>query len=184
MAGGRGRESLSPCPEELTELLESRIRKLPARSRDALLAAALLSSPTTQVVERALGSSAREALERSLRADVIELREERIRFRHPLLAGAVSSSFVPAKRRAMHRRLAEAVESEEQRAWHLALAADGPDEAVALSLEEAAAARGGSRRARGGGRASRARVPAHSDGRGRRARTPTARPCGRRVPGR
>ena len=44
----------------------------------------------------------------------------------------------PAEWRAIHARLAESATSQEQRARHLAAAADGPDEAVAAALEAAA----------------------------------------------
>lgn len=137
--GGRpGPGEPLPVSGELLELLGARIQRLPAGSREALLAAALSSAPTTPLLERTLGPSAPRALERAARADVIERRGERVRFRHPLLAEAVSSSVHPEERRAMHRRLARVVANVEQRARHLALGADGPDEHVAGSLEEAA----------------------------------------------
>jgi len=45
----------------------------------------------------------------------------------------------PTERRAVHRRLADAVPDEEEAARHLALATEGPSEAVARRLEQAAA---------------------------------------------
>jgi DNA-binding CsgD family transcriptional regulator len=127
-----------PVPEETVDLLASRLEKLPERSREAMLAAALLSDPTIDLLERALSPSAGESLERAREADLIEIRGDRIRFAHPLIGAVLASSVLPAKRRAMHRRLAEIAPSAEERARHLALGCEGPDEAVAASLEEAA----------------------------------------------
>ena len=59
-------------------------------------------------------------------------------FAHPLLASAAYSQASPARRRDLHRRLAEIVAYPEERARHVALAAEGPDEEVALALEEGA----------------------------------------------
>ncbi|HLQ62623.1 MAG TPA: hypothetical protein VK131_12255, partial [Candidatus Acidoferrales bacterium] len=53
---------------------------------------------------------------------------------------ALYSSLAEADRRRLHRALAELAASTEERARHLALAADGPDEATAAALDEAAAA--------------------------------------------
>ena len=64
-----------------------------------------------------------------------------------MLAAAIYDSVSPDKRRVAHRQLAEHAVDPETRARHLALAADGPDEAVAAELDAAAehtAARGAS----------------------------------------
>jgi DNA-binding CsgD family transcriptional regulator len=128
-----------PVPDEVAGLFAKRLAKLPERSRESLLAVALLSEPTVDLVERALTSQAEEGLERALEAQLVEIRGDRVRFAHPLIGTAVASSALSARRRAMHRRLAEVVANDEERARHLALGSDGPDEAVASSLEDAAA---------------------------------------------
>jgi DNA-binding CsgD family transcriptional regulator len=127
-----------PVPGSLAALLRRRVERLPAGTRDALLAVALLASPTSSGVERALGRAASSALEEAARAGVIETREDAIRFAHPLLATAVSAEAPPARRQSMHRRLAEVVETDEQRAKHLALGTKPPSEEVASTLEVAA----------------------------------------------
>ncbi len=83
-------------------------------------------------------SSAGQSLGRAREADLVEIRRDRIRFVHPLVGAVLASSVLAAKRRAMHRRLAEIAPSAEERARHLALGCEGPDEEVAASLEEAA----------------------------------------------
>ena len=127
-----------PVPNETVELLASRIARLPEHAREAMLASALLADPTTELVQQALGSSAVQSLERALEADLLEIRGDRIRLAHPLIGAVLASNVLPAKRRAMHRALAGVVPSAEERARHLALGSEGPDEIVAASLEDAA----------------------------------------------
>jgi DNA-binding CsgD family transcriptional regulator len=125
-----------PVPPTLEELLRARITRLPRTARDTLQAAALLSEPTLQALE---GISSDPAwLDQAIAAGVVELVDDRIRFTHPLLAAAVSSTIGPGRRRRLHARLAELELDPEQRARHLALATTGPDGAVADALEEAA----------------------------------------------
>src|SRR5918999_6071441 len=103
-----------------------------------MLVSALLSDPTIDLLERAFGPSFGQSLGRAREADLVEVRRDRIRFVHPLVGAVLASSVLLAKRREMHRRLAEIAPSAEERARHLALGSEGPDEAVAASLEEAA----------------------------------------------
>jgi DNA-binding CsgD family transcriptional regulator len=128
-----------PVPSGLTALLRDRVGRLPAPSREALLVVALTAEPSPDLVERALRRPVTDALERALTAGVVELRGEGIRFSHPLLAAAVSSVTLPERRRALHQRLADLMDDPEQRARHMALGAEAPDETVAAQLEVAAA---------------------------------------------
>jgi DNA-binding CsgD family transcriptional regulator len=60
-------------------------------------------------------------------------------FRHPLIRAAIVRAALPGERRAAHQAMAAAlVDKPERRAWHLAEAATGPDEAAARALDEAA----------------------------------------------
>jgi len=136
-----------PVPESLRELLGGRLARLPAETVDVLLQAAALARPTVDLVAETYGDRDRvlEAIETAVREGVVELDGSRVDFSHPLLASICYEEAPVWKRRAVHRALAGAVTDVEERARHLALAADGPDGVVASDLEAAAehaAARG------------------------------------------
>jgi len=71
---------------------------------------------------------------------VVEFGGDRVRFSHPLFASAIYSGAPAARRRAVHRRLGEIAPAVEERARHLALACEEPDDHVAAELDRAARA--------------------------------------------
>jgi ATP/maltotriose-dependent transcriptional regulator MalT len=136
-----------PVPDSLRGLLGGRLARLPADTNEVLLHAAALARPTLELVAGAVGDEPRvlEGLDAAAREGVIEVDDARVRFANPLLASICYEQAPPWKRRAVHRRLADAVPDLEERARHLALAAEGPDTAAAGDLDQAAeqaAARG------------------------------------------
>ena len=127
-----------------------RLEKLPTDTRQMLLLAAVEPVGDPLLLWRAaerLGitpAAAGAAEEEGLLTIA-----ERVTFRHPLVRTAVYRSSSAEDRRAAHRALAHATDREvdpDRRAWHLAAAAGGGDEEVALELERSA----GRAQARGG----------------------------------
>jgi DNA-binding CsgD family transcriptional regulator len=127
-----------PAPPTLEGLIGRRLATLPPASRRLLLLAAAAIEPTLATLTRAGASRAREGIRPAVAAGMVDLDGDAVRFSHPLVASAVIASVEPDDLRQAHARLAEAAASEEVRARHLGLAAEGPDEAVAEALEHAA----------------------------------------------
>lgn len=121
-------------PESLDALVRGRLDALPAATRRVLFDVAALADPTADLVDV-------DALEPAVDSRVVLVERERIRFAHPLLAAAAYGRLPHARRRDAHARLAELVPTREERARHLALATDAPDEAVASELAATAAER-------------------------------------------
>jgi DNA-binding NarL/FixJ family response regulator len=129
-----------PVPGDVKALVARRARALPALTREVLLVAAALPQARVQLVAAVLGRPPGADLEPAERAGMVELDRGVIRFAHPLFAAAIYASASIERRRRLHRRLAAGVDDAEQKARHLALAAEGPDEGVAAALERAARA--------------------------------------------
>jgi DNA-binding CsgD family transcriptional regulator/tetratricopeptide (TPR) repeat protein len=77
-------------------------------------------------------------LEPAVDCGLLRVEPHRVRFGHPLARSGVYRRAGVAARRVAHRALAQAAHSADRRAWHLAAAADGPDEDAALQLDAAA----------------------------------------------
>jgi DNA-binding CsgD family transcriptional regulator len=128
-----------PLPERLSGLVLERIRALPPATRHALIAAAASARPTPALVTKGAGSAhALDDLARARRNGVLTRSRDAIHFAHPLFAAAVYADASPEERRRVHERLARAVTDPEEQGRHLALAARGPDEALARRLDRAA----------------------------------------------
>jgi DNA-binding CsgD family transcriptional regulator len=129
-----------PVPRSLQKLAAERVSALSSAAREAVLVVASLSRPTVETVVAAL-PGAGDALKAVLEAEesgVLVSEDARVRFTHPLLASAVYASASDARRRHLHRRLAEVVTDPEERARHLAQSAAEADESTASEVEQAA----------------------------------------------
>ena len=132
-------------PSSLRHLLASRISSLTAGARDLLLVAALADGPSLRVILSTARDrpSVRDDLQQVIAANLLASADERVFVTHPLVRSVIVSTADPADRQAAHTRLATAVERPEERARHLALSTDGPDELIAADLEAAAIAAAG-----------------------------------------
>lgn len=129
-----------PAPSSLTDLLGARLARLSEPTRKALLVLSALSRPSVDVLRAASTTpeAVPDALEEGSDAGIIELREGTLRFTHPLLAAVTYSTASRVELRGLHARLAELVDDPEERAHHLGLSAEGPDDAIAAAMDEAA----------------------------------------------
>jgi DNA-binding CsgD family transcriptional regulator len=119
-----------------------RIEQLPPESRRLLLLAAaepLGHLPLLHGAAERLGLDLKAATPAEA-GGLVKLGRQ-VRFRHPLARSAVYLAATPAERREAHQALGEATDPDldvDRRAWHLALASAGPDEAVAQDLQRSA----------------------------------------------
>lgn len=146
--GDRSGDLSAELPASLSDLVCSRLDQLGEEAITVLLAAACVGTPTVELLARAADVTTErivELLEVAESNAVIHIDGNRVRFTHPLLSRGVYSVVAPARRRQMHRMLAQIVEQPEPRARHLALAASDADPSTLLALDTAAA----SARARG-----------------------------------
>lgn len=128
-------------PVTLADLVRARVGSLEAGVQSALLATACLAAPTVELVAHAVGTDAGHVvglLEHAESKGIVGINGHQIRFTHPLLARGVYTGATPARRRGMHRRLAEVVEEPELHARHMALAATSADPVTLQVLDEAA----------------------------------------------
>jgi hypothetical protein len=123
----------------MADLVTDRLSQLSDPVREVLLVTSAATQPTVSLVAQAIGGQAAEDhVEDAFEAGVIEESGGRIRPAHPLQATVQYSQSPVRIRRDVHSRLAAAVADPEERARHLALAAEGPDEGVARELQDAA----------------------------------------------
>jgi DNA-binding CsgD family transcriptional regulator/tetratricopeptide (TPR) repeat protein len=129
----------SALPGSLAELVGARLGGLDEDVKETLLAAACLAAPTVELVAQSTDTGdAVVLLEDAEASGIIGIDGGRLRFTHPLLSHGVYSGASPARRRRMHRRLAEIVAEPELQARHLALGTTTGDPVTVRSLDAAA----------------------------------------------
>ena len=132
-----------PLTERLEQAFAARVSDLPEATRLLLVTAALNDGENVSEVMDA-GSAVAGArldldlLEPAAKAAIVELDEQTVRFRHPLMRSAVRQDASVAQRRSVHEALAETLDADpDRRVWHRAALVSGADEDVASELEEA-----------------------------------------------
>jgi DNA-binding CsgD family transcriptional regulator len=143
LAGGFGVPRAGSSTGQIEDLYAQRVRALPEPTRRLMLVAAADPTGDAALLWRAsqtlgIGRSAAGAAESE---QLLEI-GARVRFRHPLVRSAAYAAATAEDRCAAHVALADATDARvdpERRVWHRASAVEGPDEAVAADLEQAAA---------------------------------------------
>jgi DNA-binding CsgD family transcriptional regulator len=130
-----------PVVTSVADTYLQRAAALPDRTNVALVLAAATDRADLGLFARAVGSLgvALADLAPAEEASLVEVSSARIEFRHPLARSAIYGAATPERRRNVHRALADALPDADadRRAWHLALAAAGPDETASSALEQA-----------------------------------------------
>ena len=150
LAGGFGLLAAHTLSARIEESFVRQLEALPEDSQRLLLVAAAEPVGDPVLLWRAADrlAIAPGSASNAKKAGLLVL-GERVAFRHPLIRSAAYGSATIEDRRAVHLVLAEATDrtvDPDRRAWHLAAAAERPDEEVALELEQSASraqARGG-----------------------------------------
>jgi len=138
--GPVGPGEMLPLGRKLERVFGSRVDHLPTETREALLVAVLDGTGDLAMVERIAAQRGQlDALAPAIRAGLVTISvgANRLSFRHPLIRSAVVERSTPSQRRRVHRLLAHHRQNQlERHAWHLAEAAEGPDETVAGMLQQ------------------------------------------------
>jgi DNA-binding CsgD family transcriptional regulator len=150
LAGGLGLVGARTLSGRIEDSFERRLEALPDGTRTLLLVAAAEPVGDPLLLWQAVGRLGIDpAPLAAAETDGLLSIGRRVMFRHPLVRSAVYRAAPAAERRAAHLALAEVTDPQvdpDRRAWHLAAAAAGPDETVAVELERSA----GRAQARGG----------------------------------
>ena len=132
-----------PLTRDVQRLLLDRVHRLPEDTQQLLVVAAADDSGRLSTVMRAaeaLGIDT-ESLTAAEGAGVVSVQGASLEMRHPLVRSAVYQASSASERRSAHLALADALSADveaDQRAWHRAAAAIGPDADIADDLERTA----------------------------------------------
>ncbi|MDX6544846.1 MAG: hypothetical protein QOG02_620 [Gaiellales bacterium] len=142
--GSLGAASL-PLTDRLERAFAARVSDLPADTRLLLEVAALTEQGGMREILAAASAIADdpvglETLEPAMRASIVVLDGDEVRFRHPLIRSAVRQQVGLSESRRIHEAFAEVLtEDADRRVWHRAALISGVHEDIADELEDAAA---------------------------------------------
>ncbi len=150
LAGSEALPEPLPIGGSLEKAFSRRVSQLPLEARLLLAVAAAEPAASQALLWHAAGQLGIDP-EAAMAADLGGLAEfgSQVEFRHPLIRSVAYHGMPLRRRRLIHQALAAVGDADEQPdrvAWHLGMAAVGPDEAVAAQLEQEA----GRARERGG----------------------------------
>jgi DNA-binding CsgD family transcriptional regulator/tetratricopeptide (TPR) repeat protein len=144
LQAGRSLGASIPLTERLERAFAERASELPTPSRLLLVVAAVSDGDSVDEVLQATklllnDTSPIPALELAIAANLIEIADSELRFRHPLVRSAIAQSVGFSERHRAHHALASVLASQpERQVWHRAAGVIGSDETLAGQLEAAA----------------------------------------------
>ena len=138
----RGHTPLPTMPEPPAALargFEAALATVPSELWPALVVVAADATGDVSVLQKVLSELGQSdtTLDELERTGFIEIADRTVHFGHPLLRQFVLYRSSSRSRRSAHRALARVLDQDHQlptRAWHLASAADGPDDEAAAAL--------------------------------------------------
>ncbi|MBI3748561.1 MAG: hypothetical protein HY262_06925 [Chloroflexi bacterium] len=125
---------------DVAQLTRDRLQALTPSARRVVAVVAALADPRVELIEAFAGSrrSAEIGIRTASAAGIIRRDGQRLGFEHPLLATAAYGMLTRPERRRLHGRLATVLTDPEERARHLALAYESPDETIAAAISSGA----------------------------------------------
>lgn len=129
------------APLSLASAVAKSLETLSADGQDVVAVVALLGRPPLVLLWSVLGFAdiSVEAVEEAEEGRFITLTTTTARTNHPLQSSAASARLTPARRRELHRVIAQEVDDPVVRAQHLQQSLPaGPDEQIAVALDRAA----------------------------------------------
>lgn len=131
-----------PVSARVAQVYLERCAALPEPARDMLLLTAASDTGELPLLAKAAAAAGLNVgdLADAEAIGLMTVLADRVEFRHPLVRSAIYAGASAGRRRDIHRALAGVLPDVEadRRAWHLALAALGPDDAASSALEQAA----------------------------------------------
>jgi len=130
-----------PVGPRITAVYAARWAQLPEGVQDVVLLLAASDAGDLADLGRAASRAGLDLrlLDDAAAAGLVVVRSDRAAFCHPLVRSAVYRAAAPDRRRAAHRLLAATLPDADadRRAWHLAVAAVGPDDTAASAMAQA-----------------------------------------------
>lgn len=127
-----------PLPTSLSAAVQGRLAELGEDTLEALLVAAISTSPTLAEIEQVTGEPDAWVILAPARDAGVVTNDPDVAFVHPLYAAAALERASPKRRAEVHRLLAALADSPERRALHLAASTQDADESVATEIEAGA----------------------------------------------